>query len=1277
MKLLLVRSLSWGWGLLVAIVVVSAIIVSVARIAAPFAKEYRGEVAAQLSRMLKRPVAIDGIDLGWHGFSPNFTLSGVQIKDDMGLESLLRFREVRVRLDLWRSLRNWQIEPNLVALIGSDLSISRTRDGRILVRGLQHLQRGTVAAINPLELLAGLSVRLQDINVQWQDAPLGRDFAFTATQAELQVQPRRLAFETTIRLPQHLGNTARVVLLADGPIENYLAWHTRFHIDGDNLELAGWPLHWLEGVPGVRGGRLDLRLWGQRSPARGFETLGDFTLRDFEIGPAGDFDQRRVFPQITSRVAFNGGAPRWRLDLDQLWVVAGGRAWPASGLSVEYVAETDRATLALAADWVDVGTLSEVAQLAERLPPPWREHLAAMRVGGDLSWLRLELSRADADQPWTSRYSGVVDHLRWDPSGAIPGVSGITVDFHKDEEVRALVSSATVTVIAPRMRESPLALRSLVAELSWRVTADAWTLSVDRVRAEHADFQATGAALLHQGHAAAVPELTLELQVPSLAWTQVRDHLPYPLLPPRTGTWLREAFRDGRVDDAQLRWDGPLSGAALKSGEARMSATFNVEAGVLHYRNDWPDLTALAGTVRFDNARMRAEVRQGRVFASEIGASTIEIPDLFQAVIGIDTRSRGPLADVTRFLKESPLGARLGGFLDTVEVAGDSALALVLRIPSRFGETEYPTVNGRLEFLSNRLNLAKVGVDATETKGVLEFTERSYRAQGVRSMLRGSPVTIAVETNADAVVGIDVDGRFALKALLPARRLALEKLTFGESDWHARVEIPRKGSATLRLTSDLHGTGLRLPEPLGKSSFNRRDFSLRFPVTDGPLNYRLEYADLLSSRGRVLLQDTLELQRISIGLGMPAADPPPNGVAVQGRWAGIDLGEWLGGLVAAGENEREGGVEMAYPVRLDDVLFDVIRLGDQRFNAVRVDAQGTAQGWQVTLRSPEIAGEISLPARWRDGLPLRARIERLHWRRPAATGQATVTARGDAPAPHQVPALDIQIDELLWGEHSYERGILRTVHSDQGQTIERLELHSQHLSAVVSGDWQARGGDGQLTILDVAVDGRNVGAILHELIGTESLGSGVGTLKGQLRWPGAPHQPVLSALEGQLRTKLRDGRLLGVEPGLGRLIALLSVDHLPKRLAFNFRDVAADGFAYDVLEGAATFSGGQGYIEDLGISGSAAQLNLSGRMRLVEQDFDGRVIVRPRLSSTLPVAASFLAGPEVGVAVYLFDKLIQQSGFELGSGAELHYEISGGWENPRIRPISSEPAEVD
>ena len=47
----------------------------------------------------------------------------------------------------------------------------------------------------------------------------------------------------------------------------------------------------------------------------------------------------------------------------------------------------------------------------------------------------------------------------------------------------------------------------------------------------------------------------------------------------------------------------------------------------------------------------------------------------------------------------------------------------------------------------------------------------------------------------------------------------------------------------------------------------------------------------------------------------------------------------------------------------------------------------------------------------------------------------------------------------------------------------------------------------------------------------------------------------------------RAGQFLKADPGLAKLLGVLSLQSLPRRLALDFRDVFSEGFAFDFVRG--------------------------------------------------------------------------------------------------------------
>src|SRR3546814_3741844 len=82
------------------------------------------------------------------------------------------------------------------------------------------------------------------------------------------------------------------------------------------------------------------------------------------------------------------------------------------------------------------------------------------------------------------------------------------------------------------------------------------------------------------------------------------------------------------------------------------------------------------------------------------------------------------------------------------------------------------------------------------------------------------------------------------------------------------------------------------------------------------------------------------------------------------------------------------------------------------------------------------------------------------------------------------------------------------------------------------------------------------------------LAGGEGRARFEAGWPSSPADFSLAALDGTLTLDTRDGRLLEVEPGAGRVFGLLSIAELPRRLSLDFRDFFSKGFAFNEIDGA-------------------------------------------------------------------------------------------------------------
>jgi uncharacterized protein YhdP len=217
----------------------------------------------------------------------------------------------------------------------------------------------------------------------------------------------------------------------------------------------------------------------------------------------------------------------------------------------------------------------------------------------------------------------------------------------------------------------------------------------------------------------------------------------------------------------------------------------------------------------------------------------------------------------------------------------------------------------------------------------------------------------------------------------------------------------------------------------------------------------------------------------------------------------------------------------------------------------------------------------------------------------------------------------------------------------------------------VTGDWTRTAG-GQRTALDARLRSADFGQLLDGFGFGGQLTKGTGTLRLQAAWPGSPAAFRLADLGGQMTLDVRDGQLVEVEPGAGRVLGLLSIAQLPRRLLFDFRDFFDRGFAFDTLNGDVQFGGGSARSDNLAIEGPAAGIRIRGAANLRAQTYDQTIDVYPRAGNLLTVAGALAGGP-VGAAIGAAANAVLSK--PLRQLAAKTYRVTGPWKDPKVESV--------
>jgi uncharacterized protein YhdP len=348
--------------------------------------------------------------------------------------------------------------------------------------------------------------------------------------------------------------------------------------------------------------------------------------------------------------------------------------------------------------------------------------------------------------------------------------------------------------------------------------------------------------------------------------------------------------------------------------------------------------------------------------------------------------------------------------------------------------------------------------------------------------------------------------------------------------------------------------------------------------------------------------------------------------------------------------------------------------GSRRISQASIELQqegGATDGtWQAQVSADQLAGRIT----WRppqgtlDGGRLTARLDRFALP-PAEVLQ--VEQLLDA-GPRSLPALDIVVEDFQLRARSLGRLNLQAASrgslGGRDWRLERLELEMPEARLSANGRWSGteRPGAGGRMSLDFGVALADTGRLASRFGWVETIRGGKGELKGQLNWSGSPLSPDLTTMDGQMTVDLAAGQFLRAEPGLGRLLGIVSLQSLPRRLLLDFRDVFQQGFAFDQVSGDITLARGLARTGNLRMRGVQATVFIEGQADLLREQQDLRVMIVPEVNAGAASLAYLAINPAIGLGTFFAQMLLRDP---LRAANTREFSVTGPMAEPRVERV--------
>ncbi len=200
-----------------------------------------------------------------------------------------------------------------------------------------------------------------------------------------------------------------------------------------------------------------------------------------------------------------------------------------------------------------------------------------------------------------------------------------------------------------------------------------------------------------------------------------------------------------------------------------------------------------------------------------------------------------------------------------------------------------------------------------------------------------------------------------------------------------------------------------------------------------------------------------------------------------------------------------------------------------------------------------------------------------------------------------------------------------------------------------------------------------------QYLGFSGFDSRSGHMNMKIYWPPSVEKVQIKHLSGPVKFRLNSAHITlnpksAQSQGLARMLSLFNVNKLPRRLMLDFSDITQNKHQFKQIAGNAHLNDGIVHIEHMALNGSDANVNLSGTANLINRQLDLSMILIPQITSGLPLVATVIGTPVLGLATWLASNLI---GDTINQISKYEFKITGDWLNAKISRVKPNSRKKD
>ncbi len=746
----------------------------------------------------------------------------------------------------------------------------------------------------------------------------------------------------------------------------------------------------------------------------------------------------------------------------------------------------------------------------------------------------------------------------------------------------------------------------------------------------------------------------------------------------------------------------------------------------------WPLLADITTELVFNRASLEVNGLVARVAGlpgMQVVKADARIPNLLNgAAVDVEAKLKGPIQEALSFVNASPIASMTGNVLAKTVASGPADYSFRLNLP--LNNMDKTKVQGSVTLPGNDAQFSPETPPLSRLKGIVNFTESGFNVATAQARLLGGDVrfeggmkpparTAGTGMELESSTVFKAQGTVSAEGIRQAKDLGLASRLAQNASGSAAYSAVlgfRRGIAELVVTSNLQGMALSLPAPLNKSLESALPLRFENTLVNESMAPGQKLQDhLVLSAGpivsveylRDISGDQARVIRGSIAVGLEPGESSPlpdTGVSANIKLDSFNVDAWekvfastVGSPPQALPMAAPGAAQQAQsylPSRIA-VRAKELLVSGRKLNNLVVGGTRDGSTWRANLDATELNGYLEFRQPGAQNTAnnagrIFARLSRL------SLGQATANDVENIldGQPASIPGLDIVVDDLeLRGKKlgrieidADNRASAANANDNLAREwrLNKFNITMPEATLTATGNWVAMNSQAPIlmprvprtaaerrrTVMTFKLDIADSGLLLKRFGMADVVRRGKGKMEGQIAWAGSPLSLDYPSMSGQFNVAIESGQFLKADPGLAKLLGVLSLQALPRRLTLDFTDVFSEGFAFDFVRGDVGITQGLASTNNLQMKGVNAAVLMAGSADIARETQDLKVVVVPEINAGTASLIATVINPAIGLGTFLAQYVLRRP---LMEAATQEFHIDGSWADPKITKVEKKP----